>query len=124
MLLFGVGFSTSRGGIFVGRCKKIKRKMATKKSAAPAPENSTLKAIEQDIARCIKEGKPIPPSLSMRVIYALAEEERDPKKKADLYIKAASLSKGQELASTPKSVLAKIAQFKMAGITPYHPSME
>lgn len=95
--------------------------MAQKKSL---PDSDSVKAIEKEIAECIKLGKPIPSSLSMKVVYALAEQESEPKKKADLYLKALSLSKGQELASTPKTVLAKIAQFKMAGITPYHPSME
>lgn len=100
--------------------------MVQKKSAVPADsdQGSAVKAIEKEIGDCLRMGKPIPSSVSMRMIYALAEQEADPKKKADLYFKAAGMSKGLEIATTPKTVLAKIAQFKMAGITPYHPSME
>ena len=102
--------------------KKPKR---TSKSGATAE----MAAIEEEIATLIAAGKAVPRALEMKMLYCLARLEDDTKEKKDTYRQIAALrardeKKGITASEVPKEVLAKIAEFRVRGLTPYHPAME
>lgn len=83
--------------------------------------------VEDKIRRFVSKGQPVPTELERQWFYLLALSQDKRKDKAALLEKAMKMrDAGQEQFSiddVPKDVLAKIADLKAAGITPYRPEM-
>lgn len=83
--------------------------------------------VEDKIRRFVSKGQTVPTELERQWFYLLALSQDKRKDKAALLEKAMKMrDAGQEQFSiddVPKDVLAKIADLKAAGITPYRPEM-
>jgi len=88
-----------------------------------------MQRIQAEVQALVDGGKPVPRTLELKLLYALAAIQKDPKETKDTYrqialLRAKDAKAGITAADVPKEVLMKIAEFKAKGITPYSPAME